>query len=165
MCAFSYRFVLSAAHCTASRGGGKPKFIRLGEQNLRRDDDGTEIQDFYIEQIIRHPLYKASSKYNDIALFKLHRNAAISDFVKPACLWQSFNVNYTTAIATGFGLTRDHGQKSDDLLKVSLNLIDNQRCNIYFPKFRALKDGIVNTQLCAGSDSEEKDTCNGDSGM
>lgn len=155
--------MLSAAHCTSWRGV-KPKIIRLGEQNLKRVDDGTETQDFSIELIIRHPLYKASSKYDDIALLKLERDALMTDFVKPACLWQTFSVNYTTAIATGFGLTTDHGQRSDDLLKVSLNLIDNERCKTLFPMYRALKNGIVDTQICAGSESEERDTCNGDSG-
>lgn len=160
---FSYRFVLSAAHCTSFHGV-KPTIIRLGEQNLKSADDGTEIQDFHIEQIVRHPDYRASSKYNDIALLKIHRNVKISDFVKPACLWQTFHLNYTSVIATGFGYTTDRGQPSDDLLKVSLNLINNERCNGFFQKFQALKDGIINTQICAGDDVEEKDTCNGDSG-
>lgn len=155
--------MISAAHCTRFQGE-KPNVIRLGEQNLKRHDDGAETQDFRIEQIIRHPDYRASSKYNDIALFKLDRNVAITEFVKPACLWQTFDVNYTSAIATGFGFTMDRGQPSDDLLKVSLHLIGNERCNGFFQKFQAIKDGIIDTQLCAGDDVEEKDTCNGDSG-
>lgn len=155
--------MLSAAHCTSFQGI-KANVIRLGEQNLKRTDDKSEPQDFGIEQIIRHPEYRGSSKYNDIALFKLNRNIKITDFVKPACLWQSFDTNYTSAIAIGFGFTTDRGQSSDDLLKVSLHLINNERCNGFFQKFQAIKDGIIDTQLCAGDDVEEKDTCNGDSG-
>lgn len=159
----SYRFVLSAAHC-ASFQGIKANVIRIGEQNLKRTDDRSEPQDFDIEQIIRHPDYRRPSKYNDIALFKLNRNIRITDFVRPACLWQTYYTNHTSAVATGFGLTTDHGESSDDLLKVSLHLIKNDRCNGFFLKFEAIKDGIIDTQICAGDDIEEKDTCNGDSG-
>lgn len=154
---------MSAAHCVSQRGV-RPKIIRLGDQNLKRTDDGGEIQDFAIDQFLRHPNYRGSSKYNDIALFQLDRNIRITDFVRPACLWQSFTVDYTNAIATGWGLTRDRGKPSDDLLKVSLNIITNDRCNTFYERSSALKDGIIDSQFCAGDDVEEKDTCNGDSG-
>lgn len=142
----------------------KPKFIRLGDQNLKRTDDGAQIQEFSIAQVIRHPNYKPPSKYNDIALFKLDRDVVITDFVHPACLWQTFHVNYTSAIATGWGLTRDRGQQSDDLLKVSLHFTTNEHCSTFYEQFQAIKNGIIDSQICAGDDNEEKDTCNGDSG-
>lgn len=75
-----------------------------------------------------------------------------------------FDVNYTTGIATGWELTKDRGRQSDQLLKVQLNIITNERCSHYYQRFGALKDGIINSQVCAGSDTEEKDTCNGDLG-
>lgn len=142
----------------------KPDVIRLGEQNLKRNDDGAKTQDFQIEQVIRHPDYRAASKYNDISLFKLNRDVKITEFVKPACLWQSFEVNYTSATAIGFGLTKDYGDQSDDLLKVSLHLIGNKRCNGFYEKSTPLIDGIIDSQICAGDEVEEKDTCRGDSG-
>lgn len=161
---FSYRFVLSAAHCVSWRGI-KPKVIRLGERNLKRSDDGSEPEDFGIMQSIRHPNYKASSKYYDIALFQLDRDVRINDFIRPACLWQKSEFSTpTSGIATGWGLTKDRGHPSDELLKVQLQIISNERCNQFYQRFQALKDGIVNTQFCAGDDFEEKDTCNGDSG-
>lgn len=86
--------MISAAHCTSWRGI-KPKIIRLGEQNLKRKDDDHRVEDFEIAQIIRHPNYRASSKYNDIALFQLNQNVRINDFIRPACLWQQFDAKYT----------------------------------------------------------------------
>lgn len=157
----SYQFVLTAAHCTSWRKK-KPNIVRLGKQNLKVDNEG--VQDFGIQSIIRHPNYKVSSKYFDIALFRLDRRVFITDEVRPACLWQTHNIDYASAIATGWGLTRDRGQPSNELLKVSLKLITNRRCDGYFQRFNALKDGIIESQLCAGDDVEERDTCNGDSG-
>lgn len=159
----SYNFILTAAHCTYRRGGG-PNVVRLGEQNLKRLDDGASPEDYPIERIIKHPNFKASTKYYDIALMKLSRRVRVTDHIRPACLWQSFNVNYTSVIATGWGLTRDRGKPSDDLLKVSLKMIDNQRCTSIFERFQALRNGILQSQMCAGDDVEERDTCNGDSG-
>lgn len=39
-------------------------------------------------------------------------------FVRPACLWQTKDVNFTSSIATGFGLTEYAGDTSDKLMKV-----------------------------------------------
>lgn len=158
----SYRFVLTAAHCAMWRGR-PPRVVRLGAQNLKKNG-GADPRDYPIEQVLRHPSYKASLKYNDIALLKLNQRVYMNDFVRPACLWQSFYLNYTSAIATGWGLIRDRGQPSDELLKVSLNIITNERCNSLYQPFNALRNGIIDTQVCAGDDYEEKDTCNGDSG-
>lgn len=160
----SYQFVMTAAHCTSWRNK-KPNVVRLGEQNLKSDDEGARVQDFGIQSIIRHPDYKVASKYYDIALFRLDRRVFITDEVRPACLWQRYDIEYGSAIATGWGLTRDRGQVSSELLKVSLKVITNQRCDGYFQRFNALKNGIIDSQLCAGDDVEERDTCNGDSGM
>lgn len=86
--------MLSAAHCLISKGAS-PKIIRLGEQNLRSTDDDSKVKDYKIVQSIRHPLYRGQSKYNDIALFQLDRNVIISDYIRPACLWQNSDSKYT----------------------------------------------------------------------
>lgn len=159
----SYHFILTAAHCTYRRGGG-PNVVRLGEQNLKRLDDGASPEDYSIERIIKHPQFKSSAKYYDIALIKLNRRVRMTNQIRPACLWQSYNFDYASVIATGWGLTRDRGKPSDDLLKVSLKVIDNQRCGSIFEQYQALRNGILGSQMCAGDDVEERDTCNGDSG-
>lgn len=47
---------------------------------------------------------------------------------------------------------------------MQLNIIANERCKGFYQRFGALKNGIINSQVCAGDDTEEKDTCNGYSG-
>jgi len=66
----SFYYTLTAAHCSQSEGI-KPDVIRLGEHDLKKDDDAI---DFKIEQFIKHPQYRAKFKYHDIALvrFKNH---------------------------------------------------------------------------------------------
>lgn len=56
------------------------------------------------------------------------------------------------------------GDRSDDLLKVQLNIFRNNECDAFFDRTRKLPDGIVESQLCAGNRGGRKDTCEGDSG-
>lgn len=51
------------------------------------------------------------------------------------------------------------GARSDDLQKVSLNIIDNNQCQQLYEKSRTLKNGIVSSQMCAGFLTGGKDTC------
>ena len=163
----SYYFVLTAAHCILS-GRKNPDVVRLGEQNLQREDDGAQPQTYQISKWLRHPEYKGrrNNRWHDIGLLRLAQRVTISDFVRPACLSQTATGNQMSAVATGWGLTNSQSvqSQSNDLLKVTLNFVSNQQCNVAFKQsnndFKGLSDG----QICAGSDTEEKDTCQGDSG-
>lgn len=53
--------------------------------------------------IIRHPDYKAPSKYNDIALLKLDPRVEFNEFIRPACLYTSDTFEVTKTVATGWG--------------------------------------------------------------
>lgn len=69
-------------------------------------NDGTFPQDFKIKKIIRHPEYKSSSNYHDIALFELQGNAAMDKNLRPACLWNDNQFNATKGWVTGWGHTK-----------------------------------------------------------
>ncbi|XP_058812944.1 serine protease snake-like isoform X2 [Topomyia yanbarensis] len=161
----SDRFVLTAAHCYVELDGEYPSFVRLGDQNLMRQDDGAHPKDVDIETYTRHPNFKRNQgHYNDIALIKLVETVRFTNFIRPACLYDRVQTTVEQAIATGFGLTEDHGDKSDELLKVSLNIYDNEVCGRGYVNSRQLKKGIMQTQMCAGNAQGGKDTCQGDSG-
>ncbi|KAJ6640320.1 Serine protease snake [Pseudolycoriella hygida] len=156
-------FVLTAAHCS-SVYGIPPDIVRLGDQNLVRQDDKAEPQEYRVASVIVHPDYRHSSNYFDIALIRLAPQVTFTRFIRPACLWQSYYVNSTKTIATGWGQLEFAGDRSDELRKVSLNIIDNSQCQQLYEKSKKLKDGIVSTQLCAGYLEGGRDTCQGDSG-
>lgn len=161
----SERYVLTAAHCYVEVDGTWPTFVRLGDQNLVRTDDGAKPRDVDIDDFIRHPDFKRNQGlYNDIALIRLVERVPFDNFIRPACLYDRQEVAAEQAIATGFGLTEDHGDKSDELLKVSLNVYDNQVCSKGYANSRQLKKGIQRSQLCVGSVFGGMDTCQGDSG-
>lgn len=145
---------------------GSAQYVRLGEHDLDRSDDARSI-DFRIIDKIPHPDYRSSLKYNDIGLFKLDRKVEFSKAIRPACLPEQESVGTNAAIATGWGKVSTDGNPSNVLLKVVLNMFSQDECNSTYgrDKSRHLPNGIIEeSQVCAGSHTEEKDTCQGDSG-
>lgn len=140
--------------------------MRLGELTISTDEDDAQPIDVKIIERIRHPDYKIPSKYNDIALLKLEHPIEFSQYVRPACLAESFNIPTERVIATGWGRTEYAETTSDRLQKVLLDVIAQPICNAsYAPHLsRNLRKGVVDeTQFCAGS-MIHQDTCQGDSG-
>lgn len=159
----SEQFILTAGHCSSTYGIF-PDIVRLGDQNLAKQDDSAEPQEYQIASVITHPNYRHSSSYYDIALIRLNERVKFTRFVRPACLWQKTSINSTKAVATGWGQVEFAGDRSDDLRKVSLNIINNSDCRQLYETSKKLRRGIVKAQLCAGYLQGGKDTCHGDSG-
>ncbi|XP_058836466.1 serine protease snake-like [Topomyia yanbarensis] len=157
----SERFVVTAAHCGSESSRGRPVVVRLGEHDL--DNELDHQVDFDIIDIVRHPEYRGRSAYYDIALIKLKRTVKFSSYIRPACLWTSISLNYTTAIASGFGQLGFLTSPARKLNKVSLQFFGSERCNKAFPRNRKMETGIRDSQICAGS-ADGRDTCKGDSG-
>jgi transmembrane serine protease 3 len=168
----SEKFVLTAAHCLG-RKSNPPVLVRLGDQNLKSEDDGAQSQEFRVKRLIKHENYSRKANYDNIGLIELDGEVRFTKFVRPACLWQEMQIPSKTAIATGWGLLEYAGSPSDELQKLSLTLMQNRDCQLYFTEFiknsEKLKRGIVDGHLCAGAIvagtlAGGKDTCQGDSG-
>uniref|UniRef100_A0A182VXJ8 Peptidase S1 domain-containing protein n=1 Tax=Anopheles minimus TaxID=112268 RepID=A0A182VXJ8_9DIPT len=156
----SDRFILTAAHCFSF---GDPVIVRLGEYDLTVDS--TTQLDFGIAEIIRHPKYRNSRAYHDIALVRLNETVLFSKVIRPACLWQSPSLNVSRFVATGFGRQEEGSiELSTKMMKVQLDLFPSSDCAELFRDNRKFRDGIDEGQLCVGSITGGKDTCQGDSG-
>ncbi len=114
-----------------------------------------------------HPDYRYPIQYNDIGLFKLERKIEFNGGIRPACLPEQSVVPTKSALATGWGSVAWRGDQSNVLLKVTLQMFSQSECNSTYKQDinRKLNRGIVEeTQVCAGSHTAEKDSCQGDSG-
>ncbi|XP_053670866.1 uncharacterized protein LOC128721164 [Anopheles nili] len=162
----SDQYVLTAAHCYIEADDGVlPSIVRLGDQSLVRQDDGAEPQDYQILRFIVHPEFKwREGKYNDLAVIQLRDRVRFTNFIRPACLYDTDVLSTPTVIATGFGLMEDFGTKSDELRKVSLYIYGNDLCAERYRLNRHMRQGIRNSQMCVGNLAGGKDTCQGDSG-
>ncbi|XP_041761925.1 serine protease snake-like [Anopheles merus] len=156
----SDRFILTAAHCFSY---GDPVIVRLGEYDLTVDS--TTQLDFGIAEIIRHPKYRNSRSYHDLALVRLNETVLFSKVIRPACLWTNPTLNVSRFVATGFGKQEEGSTDlSTKLMKVQLDLFPSSDCGELFRDNRKFRDGIDEGQLCVGSLIGGKDTCQGDSG-
>lgn len=86
-----------------------------------------------------------------------------SEHLRPACLWQTHNITYTSGIVTGWGHTEYGGRQSSHLIKAELSIVDNYLCKSYYTPTTGFDYGVVFNQLCAGGNGRQ-DTCQGDSG-
>lgn len=109
-------------------------------------------------QFIKHDQYKPATKANDIALAKLSRAVEFTNYIRPACLWQNYNINSKTVVATGWGFTEHAGTSSDELLKVQLSILSNKICADAYNDASSVDERY---QLCVGDLTSGKDTCQG----
>lgn len=134
--------------------------VRLGVLNLQE----RQSQDFGIDNFIAHEHYNTRTKQNDIAVIKLSRDVSFGNpqLLRPACLWKTENIPTSQTVASGWGYTEYAGQVTSELMKVRLDLLDNDLCVKTYEDEPTL---IINkNQICAGILSGGKDTCQGDSG-
>lgn len=138
--------------------------IRISDHNLYASSDDTDVQERTVDKIFIHPKYHSKSNYHDIALIKLSEKITFGAKIRPACLWIQDQIDTKYVIATGWGLTKFGGNPSEELLKVDLEIFDQDECVQYYGTGRKYRNGIITEQLCAGDRSGDKDTCEGDSG-
>ncbi|KAF2905063.1 hypothetical protein ILUMI_01117 [Ignelater luminosus] len=164
----SERFILTAAHCLNHPLYGAAKYVRIGDLDLATDEDEAEPQEFTIIEKFEHPEHKGLSKYNDIALLKLDRDAILNTYARPACLETNNALDMTIKpTATGWGAIAWLSNTSSTLLKVNLEYFTHEQCSRAYKSNMGirLRQGILdNSQICAGSHNESKDSCQGDSG-
>ncbi|KAK0159122.1 hypothetical protein PV328_010045 [Microctonus aethiopoides] len=166
----SSRFILTAAHCVSNINEHVPILVRLG--SVRLDDEGDNVQEILINNIIPHPKYKRSQVYNDIALIKLSKSIKWTTTVKPICLQtkalESIDINVNVSlIVAGWGATDIDQDSSMHLMKSpSLKLVPRKDCGESYTGFRQLPRGLDDKVLCAidADISRHADTCQGDSG-
>uniref|UniRef100_A0A1L8DQP3 CLIP domain-containing serine protease n=2 Tax=Nyssomyia neivai TaxID=330878 RepID=A0A1L8DQP3_9DIPT len=166
------RYVLTAAHCIARlRSGITVYSVVLGEYDTRTETDcqtlGDEeicsppAQEILQEAILPHPSYNTPKFANDIGLIRLRESADMTrENIKPVCLPylpQLQSMNLRRLVATGWGTTENQ-TRSNELLKVSLPVVDNARCQKAFTSLQWTPN-----QFCAGGENNV-DTCKGDSG-
>lgn len=137
------------------------RHVRAGITNLT---DNNHKQQRIVADVIAHPLY-SNKKYHDIGLLRLQKKFDLDTWVRPACLHTEKNLPYAKALASGWGKIDFAGDDSKDLLKVKLEIFPVDKCNQTYRRDiiqidSPLKDGIIDDlMICAGSSTENKDTC------
>ena len=102
--------------------------VRLGDTNLTNNDDDKFVQEFEIEQIIKHPYYIHGKAYYDIAVLKIP-SVVFTVRVRPICLpnHELFNINkyegYSSTLI-GWGQSSENGKAEPTLKRTILTIYD-----------------------------------------
>nr|XP_049464440.1 serine protease 53-like [Anopheles coluzzii] len=159
----TWRFVLTASHCSVDSNNLPPDTVRLGDTDLASTDDDESAQQIPIARFIKHPQYRESRKYYDIAVVELEKNVIPNSAICVACVWRELEAPGDLLDAVGFGALGFGEKLSPTLQKVKLQALDASICADRLPtNRRQMPEGLRDDQLCAHS--ETMDTCEGDSG-
>ncbi|XP_022906190.2 venom protease-like [Onthophagus taurus] len=163
----SENFILTAAHCLSADLYGTVKYVRLGDLDIRSNDDDAFPVEYEVAEVFEFPEYRPDSKYHDIGLVRLKKNVDFNAYIKPACIYvpREFPKNVRFIVA-GWGRVYFGGTHPNNLQKVELNITEIETCSkTYSRQTNGLENGVnLDTQICAEGADPGGDTCQGDSG-
>ena len=159
-------WVMTAAHCVSGYGASS---FRVAMGMHSRYGVNPYAQTSAIKRIINHPNYNPSNFDYDIALLELVTPMTMTAQVglaEPGFLPGSsaLYADGVSAVVAGWGTTSYGGSSASSLLKVSVPIVQNDRCDDAYGLL-STPQPITSRMVCAGDyDVGGIDACQGDSG-
>ncbi|XP_014387429.1 PREDICTED: coagulation factor VII isoform X1 [Myotis brandtii] len=159
-------WVVSAAHCFDGIKSLENLTAVVGEHDLS-EKDGDE-QERRVVQIIVPDKYARRKTNHDIALLRLSRPVAFTDYAVPLCLPEKAFSERTLAFirfstVSGWGRLLEKGAPALELMAIDVPRLMTQDC-LEQSKKEAGSPELTENMFCAGYRDGSKDACKGDSG-
>ncbi len=155
--------VVTAAHCIDAVLGipiidtwlgpifASDVYVMLGSNTL----DPSLGEEILVDNAYVHPDYNGGGY--DIAILTLTEASQQQPIAWATAADAALFAPGTMATVTGWGLTRENGQGSNELREVDVPIMSDAQCNGY----QNIEDAV---EMCAGYPQGGKDSCQGDSG-
>lgn len=150
------KWILTAAHCLGYESFAVAGEHRVGAWNGYRHT-------IKVVRQIRHPNYNSRSMDFDIALLEVESPFILNTCVAPLPLPTREVSVGTTCTISGWGHTRDGGERASTLQLAKVKVMSNRDCQ---RNFEYSKSDITSSMLCANNrdNKGQIDSCQGDSG-
>ncbi|XP_058804495.1 transmembrane protease serine 9-like [Phymastichus coffea] len=149
----SRKWAVTAGHCV----GAETSLYRIGAGSSSRIH-GTFHK---VAKVIRHPNYDSAAIDYDIALLKIEDEFQYGDNMRPINLPERELLSGEIVNVTGWGATSQGGASSEQLMRVTLPIVDRKTCEDVYTRVKP----ITQRMICAGQlKTGGKDSCQGDSG-
>ncbi|XP_049810372.1 trypsin beta-like isoform X1 [Schistocerca nitens] len=145
--------LVTAAHCVLySKGDVIPaKYLSVSVGSVHISS-GSRVK---LSAVFVHSKYNRTTNQNDIAVLRTKKKLIWGRNVQPIGFSDSTPTTNTPCNVSGWGVTTLHGQTSNELKYVTVNVTDIAICST--------KLLVLEGMLCAGGVSNQ-DSCQGDSG-
>jgi len=164
--------LLTAAHCV-DEFIATPEVIkvRCGEWDTQQAIEPLKHEDRNGYKITLHPLFKATTLVNDVALIHLQEDFQLKPHINTICLpdqdsQDNLDFSDRGCVATGWGKDKygRQGQYQVIMKQVEMDLVEHGQCQSLLRTTKVGKRFILDDSLlCAGGKPNE-DTCKGDGG-
>ncbi|XP_032711615.1 serine protease 52-like [Lontra canadensis] len=146
-------WILTAAHCFINRHKSDLEII-----HSERSTGTKKSKRMKVDKLITHPYFDSWLLDNDIALLLLKSPLKLDAEKVPICLSEVTDIeSWRNCWVTGWGITVPMKSMSQQLNKVSLDLVKWETCS-------SVMYVLTRNMLCARNAEEGKDACQGDSG-
>lgn len=151
----SYRWALSAAHCTVGRG---QTAVRVVVGSIFLNSGGVGHQS---SSVVNHPQYNSQTIANDVSVVQTAVAITMNANVQIIALGGAATVGAVPAVFSGWGTTVNGGSAPNNLQWMNTNTLTNADCRSRHSVGNAAF--VFDSKICAFSRNGQG-MCHGDSG-
>ncbi|PNF34236.1 hypothetical protein B7P43_G17518 [Cryptotermes secundus] len=156
----THKHVITAGHCV--HGRRDLYMARLGELDLKDDNDGATPTDILIVDRKVHEEYNPTTFVNDIAILRLQDAVTFTALIRPICLPLAPEIRTRDFVRNfpyiaGWGSVQFNGPSSSHLQQLQIPVVSQAQCRDAFKKFSTAH--IDDHVMCAGYAQGGKDAC------